>query len=475
MSAQNLRQPLSGNKFQLLFLSILLLIGIQACKTYTYSGPTEIAADVIEEADASDVRTRDSIMLAELRDSMQELQVLDSIMAVDSVIEAIEFSRKDTYHIGMLLPFDADSIPALIALRTELEMRRRFKELDKHPFKLERHSQVAVDLFLGFLMGIEAEQENDKRYVLHLADKRAGEFKGISDSSFRQPVDLLIGPVYNRDIPAVADYCKSRGIANLSPMSPTRDLVKDNPFFYKMNPSLDRHLESIAEHIAGRDDLDSLNLVLICQKDLYEKRQATYLTRALSIADSTLSFKEKYIDLEDTRWKIDLEKLLAADKKNLVVIPSFDESFIQYVLTRLKKQSEDYPVILFGMPRWMEMASIRLDYLNALEFHFSSQHRMISPADSADVLFSKFVERFHINPSQAAYLGYDMAEFAKLQLSAYGSAFRFMDQQRAHSGILHDFRMEPVQLDRTNTIDYFESGQVLIYRISDYEIQALDK
>ena len=107
-----------------------------------------------------------------------------------------------------------------------------------------------------------------------------------------------------------------------------------------------------------------------------------------------------------------LKSKLAKTKRNLLVIPSSDESYISSLLNKLSDLKE-YNFVIAGLPTWEHFESIdplQLEIFNTLIFNSG----FIDYKNESVKIFRKhFIETYHADPLYSAFQAYDLTQWVQ--------------------------------------------------------------
>jgi hypothetical protein len=103
---------------------------------------------------------------------------------------------------------------------------------------------------------------------------------------------------------------------------------------------------------------------------------------------------------------------LSREKKNLVIVPTIDESFLSSCLNALEPVRKEHDIVLCGMPSWEGFESIDPVLLQEMNtILFNGYH---IDGSSPDVMEFRraFVNEFHADPLAQAYMAWDALALA---------------------------------------------------------------
>ncbi len=383
---------------------------------------------------------------------------LDNVdLPLDSLKDIVKgYRTKDRYNISLLLP--------LYLNKMEDDEDYRSSKDDEGIYQgskmgLDFYQGVAIALkelkALGFKTDVHIyDTENDTSVVNAL-------FKtGKLDSS-----DLIIGPVFNSEMRWAAKWAKLKQIPIVSPLSPGVNVSTKNPYYIQMNPGLDAHCWKIYEHLLSKHkgknivlayQLEGDEISLVQMIDRWEK------ARTDSTGDTTFRF-QKFIYLNDEEEGGKEEGMLGDDDpsgiteyfeefdSNLVVVLSVDFQFVSKMSSALYNLREDYLVKLYGLPVLGEYDHLRIDHMEALNTHFTTEKYMDIDKMVSTSFYWNYIDSFYVEPNTISTKGYDiMLYFGKI-LNTYGLDFMTMSNEQNYAGSLNDIRLQLVHARHVST------------------------
>jgi len=360
ISVPNHQQLLSGSK--LLILLIVVLNVFSACeflriqparkpydptkdrKVRTVDDmddePKTTEGSKNEDKDDTEENKLDTVALKPDIDNPLDSLLEDTlaILTIDTVFTNDDFLKTDIgyqktdFTFAILLPFKSND----------------FYNSSEQDTILKK-SKIALELYEGMIIGMEQLTGlgmNIDTYVFDTENSEATT-EGLIGQLYNYPLDLIVGPVYNKNLRIVANYAKMNNIYQLSPLSPSNKITEKNPYFIQVNPTIDAHSSKMATYI--NNNFFDANLLTISRNTEREMSLA-------SIYEAISGATKVVVDAD-----IELETYMDPNRSNVVVIPSFNELFVNETLRRLNILSQTYKITVFGMPDWIDKMNT-IDY-----------------------------------------------------------------------------------------------------------------
>ncbi len=116
-----------------------------------------------------------------------------------------------------------------------------------------------------------------------------------------------------------------------------------------------------------------------------------------------------------------LAKHMDAKANNVFICNTFNDNFLTHFLPQIQQVKEEQELLVFGMPGCEKSETLRLDYLNTGEVHFTSA--LLNTPDTMQNFIARYEEKYKSKPSQAVYLGYEMGSIFLNQLDEFGIGY----------------------------------------------------
>ncbi|MCB0516415.1 MAG: ABC transporter substrate-binding protein [Chitinophagales bacterium] len=448
ISVQNLPLRLSGNKWLVLCL-FFLFVGFPACtphkkthksSTVNTNKPTPKPPPTIKPEKPTTVNTTPPV---------KDIKPLPKESTQPK-------PTKSTFNISFLLPFYAN-----------------YNNLSYGNDSIYGKSLLAISFYQGAEMALEELQRKGMRFNINLYDTENNSSRIsqlLSEANVAQS-DMLIGPLYSKNIPSVASYCQSRNIYLVSPLSSKINGIYDNPYFINASPSTSSHYEKIVHFlqknygcqkfllIAGNNTKDMQTadeIINITFTNPAGERQTPIRADRITYVSQSQSEIASYLDPANT---------------NYIVVASYDEVVINDLLRKLAILSSDYDIVLVGMPTWDQIESINLDYLEMLKFHMTSSYFV----NSDNMLQKQFAEnyknKFGDYPDEYACKAYDIVRYCVGELKNGMQLYNTMPS----SGTFSKFDIQPSKRTLNQSkADYFENKAVYMLKYTDFDFVPID-
>ena len=122
--------------------------------------------------------------------------------------------------------------------------------------------------------------------------------------------------------------------------------------------------------------------------------------------------------------------------------------------------------MVFGMPGWENSQTLRLDYLNTGEVHFTSS--MLNATDTIRTFITRYKDKYENEPNHAVYTGYEIGSIFIKQLDQFGVNYFDNLINQEVSPLKRKYHFIEV-LDENGEIDRIENTALIVYKIHEFE------
>ncbi len=388
------------------------------------------------------------------RKKIEEAKPMDEIKPeiVLSPCSKIAENRDKVYNIALMLPLFLEELDSIIPGET---IPPDFK-----PFRF-------VQFYEGFMMAVDSMQKAGMKVNVFTydVDNTSDKIDKILQTSELSSMNLIIGPFYGRSFRKVADFAMTYGIKIINPLSPREEIILNNPYVFKIKPTLAsqsdllvsyiektypisnvliiRHnkykFQTFVSHVRNTLNLNRKMQVLI-KNDIIESKlgsieannklytenvviEKEHLTRAPEESTSFSNMVKEVIYSDDSLTGVKLN--LSLVRNNVVIILSEDKSFSQELLSRLNKLSSEYEINAIGLPEWGKFDDLETDPLLNLHLQIFSESYINYDDGNTLNWIKNYRKKFKTEPSvnKYAFDGFDLGWYFLNALYNYGKEF----------------------------------------------------
>lgn len=389
--------------------------------------------------------------------------------------DTVRVQLKERYTVAIVLPFMAG---------------KRWRG-EVHPSSLR-----ALEFYEGAKLALDSLVDMGLQLDVHVFDtkKDPDALRAILNRRALIDADLIIGPLTRSNCQLMNEHADLYGIPVVSPFNPRSDLnpVKHSAFF-QVHPTFKRYSARIAQHsLANRTErkriiiigsptaADSVRVAQV-KKDLERHPYAGMHDISTYFAQTPTNFSLKPIK----------ERFSKTDS-NFVIVPSYqEEGFVYAVLRELKtlkdseKRYRDYPIRVYGMPRWMDYEKVNFQYYEDLDLHIANEYYVNRNAKSVKRFEEEYFQAYGMPPREYGFLGFDITLYFGKLLKEYGTTFPSFVQYVAEKRYFHtrfDFEAvyAPKPLDGPEGISdmpvlplRYENSYLHMLHFEDYQMKPV--
>ena len=415
ISAQNLLQPLNGNRLTMFLLLAFLISSCSILKPESESNPSKVYFPDKSETDVPvviDTIIPDTLEWTEIEEAEDE----DMIEQVKSRKEQSDkkYGFKESYKIDILIPMDSYTI---VGNLEDIE---------------QSSTNEMLHYYGGIIMALVDLKEKGADFDVNVYDAPVDQDRMndyLKNAIIATP-DLIIGPNEKDQLKKINDFCADKGITVVSPWRAITNVSNKNPYFIQLKPSLDTYYEKMVQDIDESYSAD--DVFIVGADDGNGKSRAKHIQ---SIHLKNISTNKDYnsvfvniVELESENPVFE-QIFIGANRRKVIVLPNWsyrDEDFLFSCLRKINLEKGDYDIEVYGMPILLNSDKISYDLFKRLNI------RIVSPEflDDTDLRIKEFkadfYKQFNVFPNAEAYEGYDMMSYIGSNLILSGS--RFMEK-----------------------------------------------
>ncbi|MBK6963512.1 MAG: LysM peptidoglycan-binding domain-containing protein [Bacteroidales bacterium] len=367
--------------------------------------------------------------------------------------------RNQQYNVALLIPFmleEADSIslgdPASLRLPSDYR------------------SLSFIQFYEGALIAIDSLSKAGMNVKVHVFDADAGEHVTKTRRILANPemaaVDLIIGPFFAKSFEMVAEFAASHSIPVVNPLSQRSEILNENPYVFKAQPSAWSQYNETARYIAN--NFSNANILIIRRNaDENSGMAATIKSSVTKFSSGNASIKEA---IYSQSFDAGLLNNLVAGKKNVVIMLTSDKALLPALLRKLNDARAKYDITLFGLPDWEDL-ELDSHYLLNLDTHLYNAWFVDYSRQNVQDFVRNFNERFKAEPEQIAhaFLGYDVSLYFLNSLFNYGRGFSNCLDSAGYKGLSTGFSFWKTEGGG------YENTASSVYELKDYKRKLVNR
>ncbi len=282
-----------------------------------------------------------------------------------------------------------------------------------------------VEYYRGFLMACEQlKQKGISTDIRAWNVPKEADIRQTLLEKGATECDVIFGPLYTKQVPALAEFCKTHDIKLVIPFSISGDDVDRYKNIFQVYQSPESLNEASVKAFVTR--FQNLHPVFVdCNDSTSQKGIFTFGLRK--------ELEKRKINYNITNLNSSLEyfaKAFDRSKQNVVVLNTGRSPQLTKVLNKLDELTASYPglvISLYGYTEWLMYAKYNLERFYKYDTYIPSTFYYNASSAKTIQLESSYARWFH-EPMQVAMprfalTGYDHAMFFIQGLKKYGKGF----------------------------------------------------
>lgn len=311
--------------------------------------------------------------------------------------------------IAFLLPFNGNKV--------------YIRDLEKSDFYFPGESQIAVEFYQGAMLALDSLIKMGMNATILVYD--VGRDSATVNEVLARPqlksASLIVGPVNGYALKVVTEFSETEHIPMLSPLSASNLPDIPNQFYILANATLRTHCERIYDYLLQNrlahrtilwyrnkpEDLEMVNYL-----NDYRMKKTEMGNPSLRIIEYNDSSRKNHVRVIDS--------LLLTDK-NILLVPSNNESFVKSVLKQVADLREDYDIEVVGMPTWINFDLVPAESFDSANTVITSSYYLDKNSFQAVKFKTAYFNAYKMNPSDYSVRGYDELFYFGSHLLQMGS------------------------------------------------------
>tara|TARA_B100000767_G_scaffold242088_1_gene238936 strand:- start:1619 stop:3466 length:1848 start_codon:yes stop_codon:yes gene_type:complete len=337
---------------------------------------------------------------------------------------------------------------------------------------IDNISENSFQIYNGVKFALLDLKDSGYNLELNLFDSKydTNATKKILQDTLFKSSNLIIGPLFSKNIKLMRLFSKIYHIPMISPYNIPSQALFNYPDLFKIQPSRSTQSKEMAKYI--RKSKDDYNILLLSDIDDNKSKvygnifsefynDTNYLKKdSLSPTDSILPILLKRGD----DWSHLLDDL-SNKKRNLIVITSNKVPFLTYAFNQIIEFSNsqnhyksDFEI--FGFEDLYRIKTIDVVYKNKFNLHFVSKGIPDLNSNTIEEFNDKYRSFLFAEPTIYSYLGHDIVK--SIFMKIYPDK---LNSDSYYKGLLND-----VFYNRINMGSGSENKLVNFYRIKNYNL-----
>ena len=337
---------------------------------------------------------------------------------------------------------------------------------------IDKISENSFQIYNGVKIALRDLKELGYNLELNVFDSKydTNTIKEIFQDTLFKSSNLIIGPLYSKNIKMMRVFSKNSHIPMISPYNIPSQALFNYPDLFKIQPSRSTQSKEMAIYI--KNSKDDYNILLL--SDVEDNKSKVYgnifsdafndtiylIKDSLKEVDSILPTLLKRGD----DWSHLLDKL-SKKKSNLIIITSNQVPFLTYAFNKIiefSNSQEHYKsdFEIFGFEDIYRIKTIDVIYKNKFNLHFVSKGIPDLNSNRISEFKDKYRDFLSAEPTKYSYLGYDIVK--SIFMKIYPDK---LNSESYYQGLLNDVFYNRIDLGSGS-----ENNLVNFYRIEDYNL-----
>ncbi|MFN8241911.1 MAG: LysM peptidoglycan-binding domain-containing protein [Bacteroidales bacterium] len=383
-------------------------------------------------------------------------------------------SLKGDFRIALLLPlyYNENSERIEIDSSQIIKGKRIRKVINRDDKWIYPGTMPFLELYQGVLIAADTLRSLGLDIDIHVYDIR-GDTLGLTrliESGDLRDMDLIVGPVYSRNLSIMAAYADRLGIPVVTPV-PLRnnDVLTGHSSVFITNPTLEVAQRAIADRVSV---IDSSNFIFIhadsanYDDDVNGFRSLLLDKLSAKYGNDQPRFRELVFYSRSTVSRDSirrLERLMMPGYNNVVLIASEEPPVLSESVMDIHTLSKKYKVSLVGYPAMRDLENLDPKFYFDLGLELFSPYWIDYTSDDV-VRFNRiYRQKFFTEPQESsfAWQGYDLTYYFISGLAMHGK--KFLNRPEIHNPDLLSTAFRFIRHDRG---DGFENQMLYLLKFS---------
>ena len=336
----------------------------------------------------------DKKLVGEKKEMKMEMVGLPDIIRKPAFTNGSESAVKTVSNISLLLPLYLDLNDTLGS-----------KKLAKEPEQVYEKSEMALQFYQGVLMALDSLNKSGYKVNLKVIDdeNRPWKVRNMVEKGNFKNADLIIGPFYSKVLSEISGYAYQNCIPLVSPTIKGANVIRDNPYVFKMIPSDDAMIFAMGRYLAKSDSTNNMILHYGTgdeQKLLWRFRQGLE-----SAGKTPVNFPayDIYKSGSDS-----IRNRLSLTRRNNLVILSNNQVKLAGLIRKISKWSEDAYIVGFAPNTWTGFKNLEIHHFDELRIHMPEAFYVDYERLEVQEFVQKFRKKFDSEPTSFTFRGYDL-------------------------------------------------------------------
>lgn len=368
---------------------------------------------------------------------------------------------KDTYNVVFMLP---------------LYLSEPIEEEFNTSGKIGRLRQIALEYYYGSLIALDSLKAHGAKLNVTVLDVTSdSSIENILQKNVVKHAHLIVGPFQREPLEKVASFAGRKGIHVVCPVPQSNKVLLRSPNLSKVYPSSDSEMKQMAKYVA--DNHSGENVILIDSKDVKDARSVQlfkkYYKQALGVWSDSIAAPLTVVE-SSSKFVGNLNSKLSKVRRNILIVPAGKQSRSMIANLQTKVQllnPTDFDVLVFASDEWLDYEFLDVSFKERVQLAVTKANFVDYTNARSQTFVRNYQEKFRNDPSNYAFLGYDVMQFYGNGLIQFGinfpNKFELIDTS---SLIQMSFNYSKTGLDSG-----YENTHVFVVRQNEMQLEKLNE
>ncbi|MFA5045535.1 MAG: LysM peptidoglycan-binding domain-containing protein [Paludibacter sp.] len=287
---------------------------------------------------------------------------------------------------------------------------------DKPDLNLDRF----LDFYAGALIAVEKAKEQGISTEIYTYDTEKSDEKimEVLSNPELKNMDLIIGPAFSNQVPAVAEFAKGNKINTLIPFSSKVPEIDNNSYLFQFNPGTDLELKFTIDLLKKKYNKANIIFAELPGISSFDEGRMKFEALQKVFIKERKQFSNINLTTSD---EADFKSVLNKKEKNIIIFNTDKYAYINPFINPIKANSNNYDIVLFEPYNWKNQKDKLAKNIYISPFRAEIDSTKLNDFDKyfAQLFYSNVI----IDSPRFDLLGYDLAYYFISLIHRYPANF----------------------------------------------------
>ncbi|MHB9141582.1 MAG: amino acid ABC transporter substrate-binding protein [Paludibacter sp.] len=287
---------------------------------------------------------------------------------------------------------------------------------DKPDLNLDRF----LDFYAGALIAVEKAKEQGISTEIYTYDTEKSDEKitEVLSNPELKNMDLIIGPAFSNQVPAVAEFAKGNKINTLIPFSSKVPEIENNSYLFQFNPGTDLELKFTIDLLKKKYNKANIIFAELPGISSFDEGRMKFEALQKVFIKERKQFSNINLTTSD---EADFKSVLNKKEKNIIIFNTDKYAYINPFINPIKANSNNYDIVLFEPYNWKNQKDKLAKNIYISPFRAEIDSTKLNDFDEyfAQLFYSNVI----IDSPRFDLLGYDLAYYFISLIHRYPANF----------------------------------------------------